>query len=177
MREADNLGSNLDYGKGVYMILNSLPEIFKGFLDYYLTTKVEIEVRLLADELEINVKLNNFGDDKVKVGKTSSHEIKRSLEKSESSEPHKTKRKRLKKNAGKCFHCNVDGYWKCNYPKYLAELAEKKRQNDKSDLHILDAMLVEVNTPTWIIDSGTTSHICSSLQLLRSFTVNLIWMF
>ena len=63
MRESDNLGSNLDYGTRVYMILNSLPEIFKGFIDYYLSNNVEFEFRLLADELETYEKLNNFGDD------------------------------------------------------------------------------------------------------------------
>ena len=66
MREANNLSSNLDYGTRVYMILNSLPENFKGFIDYYLTNNV-FEVRLLADELETYEKFNNFGDDKVKV--------------------------------------------------------------------------------------------------------------
>ena len=69
MQEVDNLGSNLDYGMKVYMILNSLPEIFKGFIDYYLTNNVEFEVRLLADELETYEKINNFGDGKVKVTK------------------------------------------------------------------------------------------------------------
>ncbi|KAA0036111.1 gag/pol protein [Cucumis melo var. makuwa] len=38
---------------------------------------------------------------------------------------------------GKCFHCNVDGYWKRNCLKYLA----KKKENE-----------------------GATNHVCSSLQ-------------
>ena len=50
-----------------------------------------------------------------------------------------------------------------NYPKYLAELAEKKRQNGKSDLHVLEAMLVEVNASSWIIDSEVSNHVCSPL--------------
>ena len=36
-------------------------------------------------------------------------------------------------------------------------------------MHVFEAMLVEVNTSSWIIDSGATNHVCSSLQLLRSF--------
>ena len=76
MREADNLGSNLDYGTRVYMILNSLPEIFKGFIHYYLTNNVDFELRLLADELETYEKLNNFGTGKVKVTEKSSFEVK-----------------------------------------------------------------------------------------------------
>ena len=69
----------------------------------------------------------------------------------------------------KCFHCDVQGQWKHNCPKYLAELDEKKHQNGKSELHILESLLVEVDTSSWIIYSGATNHICSSLQLLESF--------
>ena len=91
------------------------------------------------------------------------------MENSESSELHKTKQKRLSKNIGKCFHYNVDGHWKRNCPKYLAELDEKKRQNAKSNLHVLEAILVEVNASSWIIDLGATNYVYSSLELIRSF--------
>ncbi|TYK19615.1 gag/pol protein [Cucumis melo var. makuwa] len=43
---------------------------------------------------------------------------------------------------GKCFHCNVDGHWKRNYPKYLAKKKEKE---------------------------GATNHVCSSLRKTSSF--------
>ncbi|KAA0049866.1 gag/pol protein [Cucumis melo var. makuwa] len=43
---------------------------------------------------------------------------------------------------GKCFHCNVDGRWKRNCPKYLAKKKEKE---------------------------GATNHVCSSLQETSSF--------
>ena len=28
-----------------------------------------------------------------------------------------------------CFYCDEQWHWKCNCPKYLVELIEKKRQN------------------------------------------------
>ena len=80
-----------------------------------------------------------------------------------------TKKNGAKQPKGKYFHCDVQGHSKRNCPKYLAKLAEKKHQNGKSDLHVLEAKLVEVNTSSWIIDSGATNYVCSSLQLLRSF--------
>ena len=67
---------------------------------------------------------------------------------------------------GKCFHCGVDGHWKRNCNKYLSELKEKKK--GKFDLLVLEANLVEVDSQSWIIDSGSTNHICSSLQMLSS---------
>ncbi|KAA0048592.1 gag/pol protein [Cucumis melo var. makuwa] len=43
---------------------------------------------------------------------------------------------------GKCFHCNVDGHWKTNCPKYLVKKKEKE---------------------------GATNHVCSSLQETNFF--------
>ena len=93
MREADNLGSNLDYGTRVYMILNSLPEIFKGFIDYYLTNNVEFELRLLAFKFETYEKLNNIGDDKAKVTEKPSFEVKEPWRKVNPVNPSKLKGK------------------------------------------------------------------------------------
>ena len=69
---------------------------------------------------------------------------------------------------GKCFHCGVEGHQKRNYTKYLFELKNKKK--GKYDLLVLEAYLVEDDTSTWIVDSGATNHISSSLQTLSSST-------
>ena len=69
---------------------------------------------------------------------------------------------------GKCFHCGVEGHWKRNCAKYLSELKNKKK--GKYDLLVLETYLVEDDSSTWIVDSGATNHICSSLQTLSSST-------
>ena len=43
---------------------------------------------------------------------------------------------------------------------------EKKK--GKFDLLVLESNLVEVDSQSWIIDSGSTNHICSSLQMFSS---------
>ena len=78
----------------------------------------------------------------------------------------KKKGSKEKKPKGKCFHCGVDGHWKRNCNMYLSELKEKKK--GKFDLLVLEANLVEVDSQSWIIDSGSTNHICSSLQMFSS---------
>ena len=45
------------------------------------------------------------------------------------------------KPKGKCFHCNKDGYWKRNCPKYLEEL-RKKKATSKYDLLVIESLLV-----------------------------------
>ena len=72
-----------------------------------------------------------------------------------------------KKPKGTCFHCGIDGHWKRNCKKYLQELKEKKK--GKYDLLVLEACLVEDDLSSWIVDSGVTNHVCSSLQMLSSF--------
>ena len=69
-----------------------------------------------------------------------------------------------KKPKGKCFHYGVEGHWKRNCNKYLSELKDKKK--GKYDLLVSKACLVEDDLSPWIVDSGTTNHVCSSFQML-----------
>ena len=40
----------------------------------------------------------------------------------------------------------------------------------KSDLLAIESCLVEDESSPWIVDSGATNHICSSLQWMDSWT-------
>ena len=86
----------------------------------------------------------------------------------DSKKPKNAKEQKQSNNSkGKCFHCDGEGHWRRNCPAYLAELAEKKK-NGMTDLHVLEAFYAEDTSSTWIVDSGATNHVCSSLQLLSS---------
>ena len=47
---------------------------------------------------------------------------------------------------GICFHCNQEGYWKRNCPKYLTE--KKKAKQNKCDFLVLETCLVENDNST-----------------------------
>ena len=55
----------------------------------------------------------------------------------------------------------MNGHYKRNYPKYLAE--KKNEKEGKYDLLVLETCLVENDQNLWILDSGATSHVYSSL--------------
>src|SRR5215813_11120784 len=72
------------------------------------------------------------------------------------------KSSKVSKPKGKCFHYNKDGHWKRNCPKYLAQIKEKKNSG-KYDILVVESLSAEEDKSAWIIDSGATDHVFSSL--------------
>ena len=68
-----------------------------------------------------------------------------------------------------CFYCKGTGHWKCNCPKYLADL---KNGNIKKkgifDIHVIDVYLTSSRSSAWVFDTGLVAHICNSKQELRN---------
>ena len=62
----------------------------------------------------------------------------------------------MKKPKGKCFKCGQKGHWKKN-------CTMVKKKPDMGDLNVVEARLVKNYNDKWIIDSGTTNHVCYSL--------------
>ena len=75
-------------------------------------------------------------------------------------EPSSSGSKKRKRSAGKAK----------GKPKPKKAQSKKKRAKSKCDLLVLESCIVEDDSSPWIVDSGATNHVCSSLQWTDSWT-------
>ena len=78
----------------------------------------------------------------------------------------KTEPKKKAAEKKKYFHCNSDGHWKWNCPQYLATLKNKK-DGLSGGMLIIESNLTVSSASSWILDSGSSAHLCTSMQGLK----------
>ena len=184
INEAELHGAIIDERTQLSIILDSLTSDFLQFTSNYVMNKLDYNVTQLLNELQTFEAISKTRTQKAEVNvaetkASSSSNNKKKRKNNKGASARRPKKKQVapkasdkkkgskeKKPKGKCFHCGVDGHWKRNCSKYLSELKEKKK--GKFDLPVLEANLVEVDSQSWIIDSGSTNHICYSFQILSS---------
>lgn len=142
--EAEMHGAIIDEATQVSIILNSLPNEFIPFTSNYIMNKLNYGKTRLLNELQTFESIlgivKNKVEENVASKPSSSKSHKRKMAEGEKfggnskrpndgakiNKPNNNKAEKMPK--GKCFHCEIDGHWKRNCPKYLAELKEKKER-------------------------------------------------
>ncbi|KAK8502801.1 hypothetical protein V6N12_073851 [Hibiscus sabdariffa] len=67
---------------------------------------------------------------------------------------------------GKCFHCGKTAHWKRNCPMYLEDVKKAKAVGASvSGIYVIDVNMS--TSPSWVLDTGCGSHICTSVQGLH----------
>ena len=61
-----------------------------------------------------------------------------------------------------CFYCKVNGRWKKNYPKYLANKKDGKVNKGIFDIHVIDVYFTSVHSNPRVFDTGSVAKISNS---------------
>ena len=180
MHKAEIHGATIDECTQVSIILQSLTPAFSQFTTNYVMNKLQYNMTQLLNELQTFKAISKTrlkeGEENVAEHNPSSssgrnNKKRKNTQGGSGAHPNKGTKGKGKKNnpkdkkhKGKCFHYGVEGHWKRNYNKYLSELKDKKK--GKYDLLVSEAYLVEDDLSPWIVNSGATNHVCSSLRML-----------
>ena len=68
----------------------------------------------------------------------------------------------------KCFYCKGNGYWKQNYPKYLADKKDGKVNKGIFDIHVIDVYFTSVYSNPSVFGTGSVSKSSNSKRELQN---------
>ena len=68
----------------------------------------------------------------------------------------------------KCFYCKGTGYWKQNYPKYLADKKDGKVNKGIFDIHVIDVYFTSVYSNPSVFDTGSVAKSSNSKRELQN---------
>ena len=67
-----------------------------------------------------------------------------------------------------CFYYKGNGYWKRNYPKYLADKKDGKVNKSIYDIHVIDVYFTSIHSSPWVFDTGSVAKSSNSKRELQN---------
>jgi hypothetical protein len=68
----------------------------------------------------------------------------------------------------KSFHCIDFGHWSRNWKKYLEDNKKKRSETSTSGICVIEIILDNSSSESWVLVIGSVIHPCKSLQRLKS---------
>ena len=170
--------------------------MMKGYIDKLasldVTISQELQVDLILGSLTpqyeqfiLNYNMNNMNVSLVELlnmlrsaeSQSKDQSVVLAVKNGTSSSKGSKKRKRVNKKGkkaattekGECHHCHKKGHWKRNCPEYLKIVKEKKQNSSVAPTGIFTIQnSFAINKISWVLDTGSGTHICNTLQGLRN---------
>ena len=156
-QKANLLGIDLSKEQWVRLILYSLPQEYNSFVLYYLLNNPnssdmdKLETELRAHERNL-IAMGPPGIANFNQRKKIKHEGSNKAASSSTIIRHHVL----------CANCNGKGHKEEQCPRLLDN-------SNEGDAFVFESCVLENDKSTWIVDSGSTNHVCSSLQLLETW--------
>ena len=177
--DLDKLGLKMEPQLAADIILNSLPEAYDSFILNYNMHNMEktvLELHGMLTTAEKNIKSNtkdvllvNKGKGMKKVAKGKGKGKASNGSQKSKAKPKPKAKAEPKPKEGICFFCNKPGHWKRNCKLYLDDLKKKKDgETAPSGIHVIELNLSDSSFDSWVLDTGSGSHICTNVQGLKS---------
>ena len=177
IEELQKLRMNMDKELQVDLILQSLSDSYGQFIMNYHMNKIDTTLPELLNIL-VTVKgtLKSSRDTVLAMEQSSSKRKSSFKKKKKLTKKQKNKakpKKKIHKNANdkkKYFHCNVEGHWRRNCPVYLTTVKSRKKNEPSegtSEMLVIETNLMVPSYSSWVLDSGSSTHLCTSMQDLE----------
>ncbi|GKC50850.1 zinc finger, CCHC-type containing protein [Tanacetum coccineum] len=148
-------------------------------LDYAMPNELGVSLILTSlnkdyDQFIQNYNMHSMGKTIVELHATLKLHEKEGKDKEKNKHPYAPKpkippsHKRDNLTKGSVYHhCKEVGHWRRNCPSYKAELKKRKEASMASTSGIFTIKLYAFPNKTWVYDTGYSTHICNTLQVLR----------
>ena len=175
LQELAAVGFVVDHELSIDIILQSLPPSYGQFLSTFNMNKLKPPLPELLNMLRTEeTSRKNLHTPTLLVAKSPGPSKGKSSKKIQKKKQPGKKGKAGKKEKGKvpdksgieCYFCHKTGHMKKDCRKFLATQKAKPGEASASGIFVVEQCL-SVNSTTWVLDTGSGSHICNHLQGLR----------
>ena len=169
------LGFNLEKEFCTDIILQSLPPTYGQFISNFNMNKLNPTLPELLNMLRVEESTKKANSAFVVASdSTSGFKPKKKIQKKKQAPKKKAGKGKGESNAKEkvskenveCFYCHKKGHYKVECRKFLATQTSKPEAASASGIFVIENFL-SLSSTTWVLDTGSGSHICNDLQGLR----------